>query len=75
MTSHDVMQTYDWVLVEVIVCASCNGVELHEVVKVGELPAHPLVGQARALQESGRFTDANPVQIWSAQIDDTTVDL
>ena len=61
MTSHDVMQTYDWVLVEVVVGAASDGVELHEVIKVRDLSAYPLVGQARTLQESGRFTDANPV--------------
>lgn len=37
------LRIYHRVLAEIIVCSACNGVELHEIVKVTDLPLHPLL--------------------------------
>ena len=63
------------VLVEVVVGAAGDGVELHDVVKVGHLSAHPPLSEARVLQQSGWFADADSVEVRCAQTDDTAVHL
>ena len=62
-------------MVEVVVCAPCDGVQVHQILKVSDLPSHPFLDQPRTMQESGRFTDADPGQVGSAQTNDAIVDL
>ena len=40
------MVTHDWVLVEVVVGAARDSVELHEIVEIGYLPPDPFLGQS-----------------------------
>ena len=41
--------SHHWVLVEVVVCPSSDGVQVHDVIKVADLPSYPFLDQPRAL--------------------------
>ena len=65
--------TYNGVLVEVIVGATSDGIELNEVVKRGDLSPHPLIFQSRLLEEASWLLDANTIQVGWSQGDYLTV--
>lgn len=35
--------TYHWILSKVVVCSTCNRVQLHQIIKVRDLPVHPFL--------------------------------
>ena len=64
---HAVVCTHNGVLVEVVVGAAGNGVELHEVVKVGDLSSDPFVSEPRLLEETSWPLDANTIEVRGSQ--------
>ena len=52
--------THTRVLVEVVVCATCQGVDAHEVLKVGDLPPLPLPGDVGLGEQLRRRPQIRP---------------
>ncbi len=66
-------KTHHWVLVEVIIGATRDGIELHEVVEVANLSLHPLAHKTRLLEQLGGLPNAYSTQVGRTQRQDGTV--
>lgn len=65
--------TYNRILVEVVIGAPSDGVELNEVVKCGDLSPHPLLLETRLLEEASWLLNANTIKVGRSKRDYLTI--